>query len=285
MNTSESGPNGGRWISGAVAVASLRHRGGSPPCQDAVGASSAGRRYVAALDGRGSSAHSQLGSAAAAAALGRVLAAEEPLLERCLDEIEPDAALARATWSETAATILRGLRDAQDVAANANAVDPRELEFTVSLAVAGVRGIGLIQLGDGCVLLERAAQLVTATNRQCGEFAGETNFLGPDEGSLLNAEATLQSAAGVSAIVAFTDGVAARWLHGLTLAPAPGIVRVIEHLRSGKWTEQDLAQHFELPHWQGVHDDDRSLAYLIAHGTEPGTEPSKTVGPGSVRVQ
>lgn len=285
MNTTAPGPGGGQWISGAVAVASLRHRGGSPPCQDAVGASSAGRRYVAALDGRGSSAHSQLGSAAAAAALGRELTAVEPLLARCLDELEPDTAQAQAFWGEATATILRGLRDAQDVAANANAVDSRELEFTVSLAVAGVRGIGLIQLGDGCVLLERATQMVTATNRQCGEYAGETNFLGPDEGSLLNAEATLQSAAGVSAIIAFTDGVAARWLHGLTLAPAPGIVRVIEHLRSGKWTEQDLAQHFDLPHWQGVHDDDRSLAYLIAQVTGPGTEPSQTVGPGPVQVQ
>ena len=280
MTTVETGLDGGRWISGAVAVASMRHRGDSPPCQDAVGASSEGRRYAAAMDGRGSSEHSQLGSAAAAAALGRVLTAAEPLLERCLDELEPDAALAQATWSEAATAILQGLRDAQSAAAGAHAVDARELEFTVSIAVAGARAIGLLQLGDGCVLLERAAQLETATNRQCGEYAGETNFLGPDEASLLKAEATLRSAAGVSAVIAFTDGVAARWLNSLTLAPASGIARVIEHLRNGEWTEQNLARHLGLPHWQGVHDDDRSLAYLIAQVAGPGTEPSQTVGPG-----
>ena len=120
----------------------------------------------------------------------------------------------------------------------------------------------------------------TATNRQCGEYAGETNFLGPDEASLLQAEATLRSAAGVSAVIAFTDGVAAWWINNVTLAPASGISRVIEHLRNGEWTEQDLARHLGLPHWQGVHDDDRSLAYLIAQVPGPGPTVCDGSAPG-----
>ena len=263
MTTNDPRGTASSWAAGGATAASVRHQPGNPPCQDAATASAVGRRHAAVYDGRGSSAHSHHGSGAAAAALERALRLVEPLLVRALDQLAPEDPGAVLGWHDAAAVILRALREVQADTALAQGVAPHELEFTVSLAVVGEQGLGLIQLGDSCVIVEQDGQTEAATVMQVGEFAGETWFLGPDDESLTKAVATLRQSAGLTAVLCITDGVAHRWLHAQTTAPAPGVARVLDKLRLGEWTAQHLRSHLEQPYWQGLGDDDRGVAYLV----------------------
>lgn len=250
-------------MAGAVAVPSVRHQGGSPPCQDAATGSCAGRRHVAVFDGRGSSAHSHHGSGAAAAALSRVLHLVEPVLERALDQLPSDDAAAQVGWQDAATIVLRALQQVQADTALSLGYSPGDLEFTVSLAILGERSIGLVQVGDGCIVVEQDGKIEAGTLRQVGEYAGETWFIGPGEGALQRANISLRPAAGLTAALAITDGVAHRWLHAKSSAPAPGVQRLVARLRGGEWAEGSLREHLEQPWWHGSGDDDRSVAYLV----------------------
>lgn len=134
----------------------------------------------------------------------------------------------------------------------------------MSLAILGERSIGLVQVGDGCIVVEQDGKIETGTLRQAGEYAGETWFIGPGDEALQRANTSLRPAAGLTADLAITDGVAHRWLHAKSAEPAPGVQRLVERLRDGEWAEGSLRAHLEQSWWRGLGDDDRSVAYLVS---------------------
>ncbi len=191
----------------------------------------------------------------------------EPVLERVLDQLPSDDAAAQVGWQDAATIVLRALQQVQADTALSLGYSPGDLEFTVSLAILGERSIGLVQVGDGCIVVEQDGKIEAGTLRQAGEYAGETWFIGPGDEALQRANTSLRPAAGLTAVLAITDGVAHRWLHAKNSEPAPGVQRLVERLRDGEWSEGNLRAHLEQTWWHGLGDDDRSVAYLVNSGS------------------
>jgi hypothetical protein len=192
-----------------------------------------------------------------------MLRCAEPLLRRLLDDLDPDDPLAHAGWRDVVTLFLGALGQAQESLALEHGVATSEFEFTISAAVVGRRGVGILQLGDSCLVVERQGQTSLAAPPQTGAFAGETNFVSDGADSLKHADTRILSGDQLTGILAFTDGVAARWLHHRTLEPAPGVGQILGRLTTGAWNGQRLQDYLNQPFWSVDGDDDRGVAFLV----------------------
>lgn len=251
------------WRSGTATATGQRHVDQGRPCQDAARAAVGLRPFVMVCDGRGSSAHSQHGSKSATIVVERMLWSAEPLLARCLDHLGPKDPFAIAGWRDLSLLLLRSLQQAQEGLAREHGVRATEYEFTLSLGVVGRRGLGVLQIGDSCLVLNRDGQTTLAASPQVGSFAGETNFVSPAETDFGMAELQLLPAEQISGIVGFSDGVSGKWIHHQTLGVAHGVTQILERLATGEWDESRLDAYLNLAFWRLGGDDDRSIAYLV----------------------
>ncbi len=269
MSAIHSAARLGAWQAGAATTAGQRHGRDGRPCQDAARASGGPRPYVIVCDGRGSSPLSQHGAAAALDVLDNTLWSIEPLLARCLDSLDPGDPLAAAGWRDAAHVLLRALMREQEALARRHGAAAADFEFTLSAAIVGRRGLGVVQVGDSCVVLQRGRDSALAARPQTGEYAGETYFVTPDPALIARAETPLLSADNITGILCMSDGVSCRWLHHRTLEPAPGVSQVLERLATGAWTEAQVQDYLEKPFWHEGGDDDRGVAYLVSAVTAP----------------
>ena len=254
---------GAEWGAGSAVAIGQRHVEQGRPCQDAVRASVGLHPFVMVCDGRGSSALSQHGSSAATVVVEGVLWCAEPLLQRCLDHLGPEDPFALAGWKDVSQLLLRSLIQAQEGLAREHGVSAAEFEFTLSLAVVGRRGLGVLQVGDSCLVLNRDGHATLAASPQTGAFAGETNFVSPTETDFRRAEMQILPVEQLTGIVGFSDGVSGKWLHHQTREVAPGVNQILDRLATGAWDENRVREYLHQQFWRLGGDDDRSVAYLV----------------------
>lgn len=260
-----------RWKVGAVACAGSRHVAEGTPCQDAVLAAGGapGRRLVIACDGRGSSPHSQHGSAAAVGAFRAQCRLLEPRLRECLDRPNLSPGQRAARWRQVGEFLLLGLIHAQENAAQTRGLAASECEFTVAAAVMGRAATGVLQLGDSCIAVVRGESAELAFPPMGGECANETLFVGRDAVRDSEALYRVHLNEGISGIVAFTDGLAQKWLHLPANVPAGAVAQIVSMLGRGEWGAGHLAAYLGHRFWDESTDDDRGVAYVVRR--EPGS--------------
>jgi len=230
--------------------------------QDAAYARLAPRPVVLVADGRGSSDHSEIGARAAPDCVAATVDQCEAILAPCLDTGNFPAEVRAARWQQFAETLYQALVKRQEDLARIHALTADALEFTLAVAVVGSRYAGIIQVGDSCLALERRREVTLALPPGRGEFANETHFVSPREGSASRMVARIFSMRGVTGLVAFTDGVAPLWVHSRTLAVAPGVGRILRNLGDQWWDQPRLVSFLNLPVWREQDDDDKGVAYL-----------------------
>jgi hypothetical protein len=259
-----------RWTCGATTKASLRHQEQQRPGQDAAFARLLPRPIVLVSDGRGSSEHSDIGAAMAADCVADFVDQHEALVSECLDQSERASAIREEQWKHFACLLGDALVERQAELARIHALYPGDLEFTLAAAVVGRKRIGVIQVGDSCVAIERHLQVQLALPPHRGEFANETNFICP--GDVGRIEAHTFAASGITGLVAFTDGLAPHWLDVRTMAMAPGVGRILRNLGDCIWDQQHLDEFLDRPIWHGSDNDDRGVAYLAMKTMLPSTK-------------
>jgi hypothetical protein len=264
-----------RWTCGSVVTTSLRHQVHAHASQDAAYARLTPRPIVLVADGRGSSDHSEIGAGAAPDCVAATVDQCEALLALCLDtdNFPPEVRVAR--WEQFADTLRQALVRRQEDLARTHALDADELEFTLAVAVVGTKYVGIIQVGDSCIVLERRLEVELALPPDRGEFANETNFISPREGSASKMASRMVSMRDVTGLVAFTDGVSQLWINSRTLAVAPGVGRILRNLGNQLWDQQRLGSFLNLPVWHEQDDDDKGVAYLAKRTLRPARKSPK----------
>jgi hypothetical protein len=253
---------GQRWTCGSVTKTGLRHLAQGHAGQDAAYACRKARPIVLVADGRGSSDHSEIGAAAVPDCFASTVNLNESLVAQCLDMAGLDPALREERWAQFAQILHRALVARQEELARAHSLEPVELEFTLAAAVVGTEYVGILQRGDSSVAIERRLGMELALPPDRGEFASETSFISPDEGTSTPLGSRILPMGDVTGLVAFTDGLSQLWIDARTLAVAPGVGRILRNLGDRTWDQQRLDAFLDRPIWQQCDDDDKGVAYL-----------------------
>ena len=263
-----------RWTCGSATKSSLSHLALGRTGQDAAYARLLPRPIILVADGRGSSEKSEIGAGAAADCFAQVVDRHSALVAQCLDSPTDDSAR-EEQWRSFVELLHIGLVERQEELARAHSVDTCELEFTLAAAVVGRKYVGVVQIGDSCVAVERALEIQLAMPPDRGEFANETNFISARELAASRIAARTFPAADVTGLVAFTDGLLHRWLDARTLAVAPGVGRILRNLGDRVWDQRRLDAFLDHPIWHDSDDDDRGVAYLVTKISGAGSKPRR----------
>jgi len=258
------------WSAAAACTAGAKHRRAGTPCQDACAAGSEPFPYLIVCDGRGSSAESHLGSAAAVEALERALIGARGLFSRLLggDDSTLTQILAPAAAEllyDTAAAVQKELSAIHELPA-------KSFEFTLLICVVGrARGFCL-QVGDGALVIEDADGLRLLMTPQRGEFANITRFV-QAASTCEQSDWALFATYGLRSLAGLTDGTADKMIECATGAPTPGFRQMWSMLRGAELSSTDIETFLARPDWEPTVQDDRSLALLVC---TTGQEPTPT---------
>jgi hypothetical protein len=249
------------WRSLAHAVTGGRHRRENRCGQDAAFALVSPRPGVFACDGRGSSPRSQLGSAAAVAALPFLLYQLSDPLAAVLDDDIADPADAELAWRRCAILQVRGL--AAELARLTLSHDgiPKDFEFTTALALVGKHHVGALSLGDCSLVLSHSGRCSQVLAPPSVEFAGDTRFVAFEPNPERHVRAGLFPSAGLDGAAAFSDGTAVKLIHARDGSPVGGFGKLLDYALNpdGKAL---LADFLEAPLWQTTVEDDRCIALV-----------------------
>ncbi len=170
----------------AEACVGLQHRNQKPyplPCQDAVKAVIHPRPILIACDGAGSSAVSEIGSAALTVQLTRLCQSIEPILPLFLDvvELQQDMVILVRMIIRHAMGVLQDL-------SQIHRRDIKDFRSTLNFAMIGQESILWIKVGDGEIVQEKVytdapqpeqlhSELYCIGEQVKGEFANQTQFI------------------------------------------------------------------------------------------------------------
>jgi hypothetical protein len=248
------------WIAVSGQVPGSGHVERGIPCQDRADSWVGVRPGLMVLDGRGSAALSHVGAAAARETLRSFIRDSEPLLAQVLDT--PDEALAAVGWQGLARMMFHAAACKQLMLAEWYQTDAGSFEFTLTLAIVGVRRLGWFAVGDSPLVIGRHGVTALATGIESHEFANQTSFVTASPSSRLGMQGGLVPLDGVRAIIAMTDGTASRMVKLRDQTPATAVSQLAERFATRQWDETDLIAVLEDPAWDEITRDDRSLGIL-----------------------
>lgn len=263
------------WSVMSVATAGLAHLEGSPPlpCQDATGGVAAPRPALVLADGAGSSPESGLGARVLVAAMLRLADTLEAQLAWLLDGRGEPSPEVLHQFAELLSRHARG--SLVDRAAEQNR-PVRDLRCTLLLALVGHERLLWLKIGDGEIVLERAApvaersgeepllapQLSTLGERGKGEFANQTCFV-DERLDFAQVQYGCESTVALTGIALMSDGAAER-LVSLDGEQVSGqLSHWFDDLRQGRLRQRELVRRFYSEDFcRGTSGDDRSIALL-----------------------
>lgn len=275
----ESSPTHGAslsaWSVMSVATAGLAHLEGSPPlpCQDAAGGVATPRPALVLADGAGSSPDSGLGALVLIAAMLRLVDTLEAQLAWLLDGRDEPSPEVLRQFAELLSRHARG--SLVDRAAEQHRA-VRDLRCTLLLALVGHERLLWLKIGDGEIVLERAAPLAerageepglaphlfTLGERGKGEFANQTCFV-DERLDVAQVQYGCESTVALTGIALMSDGAAEK-LVSLDGEQISGQLSYwFDDLRQGRLRQRQLVRRFYSEEFcRGTSGDDRSIALL-----------------------
>lgn len=213
------------------------------------------------LDGRGSARLSHVGTAAAHSALRDSIRKWEPELKRILDS--PGHDQARVGWQGFAQMLYHVAAREQTKLAGWYETRADEFEFTLTLGIIGMERIGWLAVGDSPLVVSRHGVLGLAMPLETVGFANQTSFVEACPKGRLGLTGGLIPTSGVSALLAMSDGSAARLLHLRQQTPAPAVKELMDLLSFLEPQEDRFRAMLADPSWDRVTRDDRCIALLV----------------------
>lgn len=249
------------WKPLARAVAGKSHHKFYPPvpCQDSVISVVSPRAAVIACDGAGSAKLSHFGSSAVTEALATLIVSLEDINKLMLDQSNDVVVLDERVY--VSVWIKHSIESIRRIAAQFN--HPfAEFRSTLLLAVAGKKRIFWLRVGDGSIIFEKDNKLYQPCKPIKGEHANETTFLG-ERMSSADFSYGFEEAAGVTGMLACSDGAAEKLISTDGSKIAPSLKLMFNDLRAGAMSSEDLF-HFLTDEqvWKGTSGDDKGIAMV-----------------------
>lgn len=238
----------GKWLSQYEAVVGLTHRkAGIPlPCQDAAVARIAPRAMIITADGAGSSAVSDIGSAAVVTGVARLINTLNPMLKPILDEEGFSD-----EYPKFAKLIVNHARGILLDLSEQHRRPMKDFRCTLLAAIVGEKKTLWLKVGDGSLVMEKRfkegaeyrVERSTLGEVGKGEYANQTIFI--DENLQ---PASIQSgvidSAQISALFAMSDGAAERFVSNDGTRTAGKLSEWAELLRNDSLSRQRLTAYF-----------------------------------------
>ena len=138
----------------AVSIPGNGHIRRELPCQDASGVWLSPRPCLIVCDGRGSASLSHLGARAAVRAFRSQCAVMEARLSCILDQPRCGS----KDWHRFCQMMIRTVCQQKTELAEEHNCSEREFDFTIAFAIFGKHHIGVFQVGDGAITIQRNGQ-------------------------------------------------------------------------------------------------------------------------------
>lgn len=251
------------WNGFAASVPGNGHLRREVPCQDASAYVDAGHPALIALDGRGSSALSQEGSAEGVYLFASTLGVLKPLLDVALDRPSPSPKLLR----QLPELMHRALVQAKYNCVQRHKGDAQmdDFDFTAAVVVAGKYRAVCMQVGDGAIVVRENGVCRVVFVPDKGEAANCTRFVREgDDGYRVEYLSTRD----VDAFAVMTDGPEHRMLDLRTMSPGPAFDSFFDGTKKGEFDRGDLLEFLTCNWWSRGNDvrddDDRTLGLMAA---------------------
>lgn len=268
-------PPAALWRAADATVVGGAHLRANPPkpCQDAALADTLKRPLVVVADGAGSAAVSHLGAAAVVAGVRRLCRTLEGDLVKILDA-EPASPGMAETLSRKIVAHASGILD--DLA-EAHTRGSEDFRCTLLVWLAGRQRAFWLKVGDGALVadLDGEAHCVGPSGK--GEFANQTNFIGPRLDDSRWAWGELD-ATGLSGLAAMSDGAAERLVSGDGCRVSPAMSKLLRGVAEAQVGRREIFGLLaEADFWKGTSGDDKSLALIarVAIPLRPELGPNK----------
>ena len=256
----------GPWTGIDVAVVGSSHLRNSPPkpCQDAAVADALGRGLVVLADGAGSAAVSHLGASAVVGAVRRLCRTKEDELAVILDAADQvDGSL-----RNLAQQIVRHAKGVVEDVASGHMRSQDDFRCTLLVWVVGKQRALWVKVGDGALVAEVDARAICIGPIGKGEFANQTNFVGP---LLVDSQWSwgVIDSTRLTGVVAMSDGAAERLVSNDATSVSIAIGKVLRGAAENRIGRSEVFNLLaEAEFWRGTSGDDKSLA-LIARAANP----------------
>ena len=254
------------WQGYAVSVMGRGHLQRGIPCQDASLTWNTPRPGLVVCDGKGSASHSHFGARRAVQEVARQCYVLEPLLAAILDSENSETL--EEQWQNTAQLLYRAMAEVQLRLSRKHGLPCKEFEFTTCVAMVGKRRIGLLQVGDGAMVVRQKGKCRTVFALDKGEFANHTTFVRPGK-ETLSFHTTLVPTQETDGIAATSDGPEHLMFHLRTMTPGPIFDCFFDNMASGEMTREDLREYLTRKDWDvdARGHDDRTVAVLTRPGS------------------
>ena len=268
-----------RWRRLAASVVGLSHEERDIPCQDfsatsCVATAEGEVLLLAAADGAGSAAHSDMGSRLACETIIRIAG----------DWFSGGKVVAELEQSVLEDWLLEAIRAISNGAAERE-VPVRDLACTLLLAVVGAAHAWFAQIGDGAIVLRDGDAYRVVFWPQSGEYANMTYFL--TDAEALTRVQHLSHAGIVDEVGMFTDGVQPVALHYATRsAHEPFFRPMFAALRAqpagvADALQQPLVSFLRSPKINERTDDDKTLVMATRRAPDTPRARSAAVSAGA----
>lgn len=238
-----------QWNSIYEAVVGLAHRDANPPlpCQDSAQATCKTRPIVMIADGAGSSAVSEIGSAAVTQGLMRMLSTLEQQVSALLDH--PGSTIKNAR--DFGLLLVKHAYGILQDLSSQHRRPLKDFRCTLLLAIQGKSNVLWIKIGDGALVGEHmqkqgedlAPRLFTFGVAGKGEFANLTTFI-DDHLQPEDVQIGLHPSALVTGLAAMSDGAADRLVANDGSQVANQVAGWLHQLRAGKLKRRTLTKAF-----------------------------------------
>lgn len=264
----------GKWLSQYEAVVGLTHRkAGTPlPCQDAAVACVTPRAMIITADGAGSSAVSDIGSAAVVTGVARLINTLNPMLKPILDEEGFSD-----EYPKFAKLIVNHARGILLDLSEQHRRPMKDFRCTLLAAIVGEKKTLWLKVGDGSLVMERRfkegaeyrVERNTLGEVGKGEYANQTVFI--DENLHPSSiQSGVVDSAQISALFAMSDGAAERFVSNDGTRTAGKLSEWAELLRNDSLSRQRLTAYFYSDEFQkgknSHHSGDDCSIAMIARG-------------------
>jgi len=254
-----------RWSAAHSAVIGATHLRAKPskPCQDAAVADASSRPLALIADGAGSAPLSHLGAEAVALALRRLTRTLEPDVKAALDSNGSPT-----TWAQALAEKIVGhASGVLDDLADLHCRSATDFRCTLLMWVLGTRHSLWVKVGDGALVLYSGGELQCVGPVGKGEFANQTQFIGPGLKQGDWAWGLVDSHL-LTGAAAMSDGTAERCASADGARVAPAIGKLLEGLAVGKVGNREIFDLLaERSLWERSTGDDKCLAMLSREGS------------------
>ncbi|MBR4519378.1 MAG: protein phosphatase 2C domain-containing protein [Victivallales bacterium] len=244
----------------AVSIPGNGHIRRELPCQDASGVWLSPRPCLIVCDGRGSASLSHLGARAAVRAFRSQCAVMEARLSFILDQPRCGS----KDWHRFCQMMIRTVCQQKTELAEEHNCSEREFDFTIAFAIFGKHHIGVFQVGDGAITIQRNGQCSVVFPPDKGEFDNQTSFLKTGDDRIGQFHADILETNDVTGVAITSDGPEHLMFDLQTMTPGPIFDQLFTDLSAGQLTRQDILDYLTGTRWtrdpRGA--DDRSLAIL-----------------------